>query len=213
MRHEFRTTSESAESLLDAMEGVCYVVDSEGVISVVGRPRWRAFAEQNNASRLGAASNVVGRSLLDFVQGEEVRQSYRSFTEELQSGRRQSVSFEFSCDAPEKSRRMRMCITPILAGGRISGFLFQSVLLEENLRPPIDLFDPQVLMAELAAARQLPILKMCSYCQFVAAPSVSVDAEWVSAETYYRRGGTSEVRMSHGICPGCMTERVGSQLL
>jgi hypothetical protein len=52
---------------------------------------------------------------------------------------------------------------------------------------------------------------MCSYCQRVAWPPGRARRrrEWIEAEEYYRRGGASEIRISHGICPPCYKDVVG----
>ena len=97
----------AVESLLDAMEGVAYLLDRDGIIAAVGRDGWGSFAHEND----------------------------------------------------------------------------------------------------------LPLLAMCSYCQRVAGSADQEEREWIAAENYYRRGGSSRggssaVRISHGICPRCMKERV-----
>jgi len=198
----------TAESFLDAMEGVCYLVDLEGRLSAVGRHTWHAFASENGAPQLCKPDSVLGRPLIDFIAGLEVRQSYLAFMDKLLSGKRRSLHFEAGCDSPDVHRRMRMCISTVAARDKITGFLFQSLTLEEHERPPVDLFDKAAILSQVAARSHLPILRMCSYCQSVAREHVAEDSEWVSAEAYYRLGGTSEVRISHGICPICMAERV-----
>ena len=196
----------AVESLLDAMEGVAYLLDRDGIIVAVGREGWRSFAQDNDTSALAEAAAVVGRPLLSFVQGEAVRRAYEGYLEALRSGRRRALSFEFSCDSPTLARRMRLCISTVMAGSAPAGFLFQSLLLEERTRPPVSLFDAAVIAAAFAEGRGQPLLSMCSYCQWVAVEKNG--REWIPAETYYRRGGTSAVRISHGICPRCMKERV-----
>jgi len=196
----------TTESLLNAMEGVVYLVDPEAVIIAVGERGWRSFAELNDAPDLADATAVVGRPLLDLVQGEAVRQAYEGFLTTLRHDAARCLSFEFSCDAPAMARRMRMSISAVAEGERLAGFLFQSLLLEEHSRPPISLFDPEVITGILAKRKDWPFLHLCSYCQRVSMGSET--PEWIPAERYYQRGGTSEVRISHGICPTCMKEQV-----
>lgn len=198
----------TAESFLDAMEGVCYLTDPEGRIRAVGRRGWRSFASENGAPQLCDLDSVLDRPLVDFIAGAEVRRSYLAFLEKLLSGKRRSLHFETRCDSPGVRRRLRMCISTVAVQDRVAGFLFQSLTLEEHERPPVDLFDAAAMLAHLAARSDLPILRMCSYCQNVAPEHEAADSEWISAETYYRLGGTSNVRISHGICPACMTDRV-----
>lgn len=198
----------TAECFLDAMEGVCYLVDLEGRLNAVGWRGWNSFAAENGAPQLSDLGSVLGRPLIDFIAGTEVRRSYLAFMEKLLSGRRRSLHFETGCDSPGVHRRMRMCISTVAAQDRVTGFLFQSLTLEEHERPPVDLFDKAAILSQIAERSHLPILRMCSYCQSVAREHEAADSVWVSAEAYYRLGGTSEVRISHGICSVCMTERV-----
>jgi len=198
----------AVESLLDAMEGIAYLIDADGVIAAVGREGWRNFAQDNDTPALAEAAAVVGRPLLSFIKGEAVRRAYEGYLEVLRSGRRRALSFEFSCDSPSLARRMRLCISTVKEGAAPAGFLFQSLLLEERTRPPVSLFDAAVIAAALEDMRGQPLLSMCSYCQRVAPEAGQNRREWIPAETYYRRGGSSAVRISHGICPRCMKERV-----
>ncbi|HMA13626.1 MAG: hypothetical protein ACM35H_02565 [Bacteroidota bacterium] len=198
----------AVESLLDAMEGVVYLLDRDGIIAAVGREGWRRFAQDNDTPALAEADAVVGQPLLSFIRGEAVRRAYEGYLDALRSGRRRGISFEFSCDSPTLARRMRLCISTVMEGSAPAGFLFQSLLLEERTRPPVSLFDAAVTAAALAERGGQPLLAMCSYCQRVATEGEQDRREWIEAETYYRRGGTSAVRISHGICPRCMKERV-----
>lgn len=97
---------------------------------------------------------------------------------------------------------MRLAITPITRKGVREGLLIQSIVLSEEDRPRVDLFDFTDLERLLASTRDLPLITMCSYCQQVKDSDHTAN-EWVDAEHYYRAGGTSEVRIRHGICPTC----------
>lgn len=198
----------TSEALLDAMEGIAYLVDDKGLIQAVGGRRWKSFACENGAEALAEPPAVVRRPILGFVQGDEVRRSYARFLQTLRDGRREAVRFSYRCDAPETRREMRMCISAVRAGDKLTGFLFQSLVLTEESRPPVDLFDPEVIKAEVAAQARLPIVHMCSYCQRVRSDCSDGEQEWVTAEAYYGGGGTSRVRISHGICPECINERL-----
>jgi len=52
-----------------------WTIDRENVITSVGGD-WDAFAESNDAASL-CGSSVVGRSLFDFISGEETQRIYR----------------------------------------------------------------------------------------------------------------------------------------
>jgi hypothetical protein len=93
-----------------------------------------------------------------------------------------------------------------MADGRgVVGILCQSLTISETLRPPMNLFDLAAMMRAHAQLMAKPMITLCSYCADVAWPPGAADAArtWISAEDYYRRGGTEDVVVSHGVCPDC----------
>ncbi len=197
-------------ALLDGLCGVAYLVDRESRLAAIGGRNWDSFAVQNGCPELTAAS-VVGRDVLSFIAGEEVRAAVRRYERALRRREVPQVEFAFRCDGPAVVREMRMMMTPVGSGDEPAHILYHAILLHASDRPAINLLEPEVLYASLEATRGLPIATICAYCAHVrigdpdrddAAPAV-----WTTAEEYYRRGGTSEVRISHGICPECR-ERV-----
>lgn len=192
------------DRLIDALHGIAYTVDMQGVVTDIGNPNWSAFAEGNGAPEMIDRGSVVGRPLLDFVIGDDVRATYILFMDKLKEGSLRRVAFGFNCDAPSVSRQMVMAITPMAEAGNIGGLLFQSILVSEEIRPPLDIFDFQALREhdDLLTAR--PLIFLCSFCQKVShvddTPQRSL---WITAEEYYRSGGDSEVQISHRTCPGC----------
>lgn len=192
----------SFQALLDSMEGVAYVVDRAGLIQACGGINWTTFACNNGGWGIADAASVVGRPLLDFVTGIRVADAYRGYMARLFDGAEPHIRFPFRCDAPDLRREHWMTIRPIAADGAVQGLLFQSVTLGETLRPPLDLFDLNDVRARLAETQSWPIVTICSYCHDVT-HSAAESAGWLTPEDYYRRGGSSEVRLSHGICPSC----------
>jgi len=192
----------TAATLLDAMDGVAYLVDPPGRILAVGRRRWTEFATCNGAPDL-APEKVVGRSLFEMVGEVEVIRTCRKAHEVVSSGRRPLVSFDYRCDSPETERHMRLAVTPVGASGRIDAVLYQSQTMTEIPRPPMPLFSiVQRFSGNMDDSR---MVTLCSYCHDVAWP-IGADAgrrEWISPEIYYQRGGHSDVVVSHGICPDC----------
>ncbi|MEX2616176.1 MAG: hypothetical protein WD767_08780 [Alphaproteobacteria bacterium] len=189
------------DDILGAFDGICYVVDSEGVIRHIGARRWNAFARENGAPELDAG-NTVGRNLFDYIQGETVCRKLTDIMAELSRSSGDIWISPFRCDSPGEQRNMRLAVTGIHEGKEVTGYLFQSVLLEADSRPPMDIYDFKAMSALLKIHRNLPILSMCSYCQRVRDDRYTT-GEWASAETYYRRGGGAEVAISHGICDSC----------
>jgi hypothetical protein len=108
------------------------------------------------------------------------------------------------CDSPELVRELRLSIAPIwMPDGTDAAFLFQSQTISEALRPPIDIFDFARLATVLGANANHPIITICSFCQRIHPMGTEDESPWVSAEDYYRGGGTSAVRLSHGLCADC----------
>jgi len=190
-----------AFTLLEAMEGVCYLVGPDRHIRACGGDHWRRFAGDNGGP---SPDSIVGRDLFDFVLGDRVRACYADLMARMIAGRLGGASFGFRCDSPGLRREMRMSITPLREAGEVSAFLFQSVTLNERSRAPVSLFD-FARGPTRGADADLPLLAMCSYCQKVRHPAGSEegDGQWVEAEDYYRMGGASDVRISHGICEPC----------
>jgi len=84
---------------------VIYLVNSDNIIVEVNQ-NWDAFAHENNGENV-AQSEVVGRSVLDFVTGKVTR----NYWQELLNRARdtlQPMTIDYRCDAPSLKRWMRM---------------------------------------------------------------------------------------------------------
>jgi hypothetical protein len=186
------------EARLENLPGIGYVVAPEGVILAYGRRAWEAFARANGCPELADPARVLGRSIYDFVTGDNVRASLRdSIATALDAGGT-SVTYEYRCDAPHERRRMRMTLSPLPDQGEPLAVLFHSEVLSREARVPV-----QFLQAGTVRENHWPILTVCSYCNQVRFPAGAPAGDWLSAEDYRRRGGSDEVRLSHGICPPC----------
>lgn len=190
------------DSTLDQFDGICYAVDAGGTVRAIGPRNWHRFAAEAEADTLDPA-RVKDRPLLDFVTGETVRRQLSEVFESLSSGAAQDWIMPFRCDAPNCQRNMRLSIRAMRDDDTVAGFLFQSILLEETRRPPIDLFDFEAVRRHVAADGTLPLVTMCSYCQKVRDDD-NTEGDWVEADAYYARGGTAQVQLSHGVCGDCL---------
>lgn len=194
----------TAQSLLDALEGVAYIVDLDGCILAIGNSNWNDFAADNGTADLTGIS-VVGRSIYACISGRDVRESYKTFADVITKREEASISFQYRCDAPEIRRDMRLCISPIKENNEIVALLYQSLVIAEQDRPRINLFDPAKMSAMALVPPGATITTVCSYCHDVllVCPDSENPEAWVEPEEYYRAGGISDVWVSHGICPGC----------
>jgi hypothetical protein len=189
------------EELLDAVDGIAYAVDAERRIVAVGRRRWDRFATENGAPEL-CADRVIGRNLLEFVSGPELQQAYRDLTDSVVSTG-EPVVVTAHCDSPGVARELRLSVAPLQLGEKRPGLLFQAQIVSGTARPRHDIFDFEALLTALITQADLPIVTMCSFCQQLRRPGSDGDEDWVTAEEYSRLGGTSRVRISHGMCADC----------
>jgi hypothetical protein len=201
-----------ATQLLNSMKGVAYLLDADGTIVAVGRHNWNSFARENGAAAITDGAGIIGRSLFDFIAGDTVRATWARAFDGIVHRRRGCGRIAIRCDSPTLRRDLLVMLTPVFADGGVNRVLVQSLTLNETARPAIGLFDFSRLLQVAALDPSLPILAMCSFCQNVRHPAGADEDEgdWVTAEAYYRRGGSTRVRISHGLCPVCYEREAAS---
>jgi hypothetical protein len=152
-------------------------------------PGYYSFAEENGWEE---ASTSLGRSLWDYVAGQEMVKLQRLLVRRIRDGVG-DVELPFRCDGPEVRREMKIRIVA-RPGGRV--VLFSARMRSEEARDlPQLLLDPET-------PRSDEVLEMCGWCD-----RFEVDGEWVEVEEAARRlelFNRSELpALSHGICPTC----------
>lgn len=199
----------SFSTLIDAMDGLAYLVALDGTIVAVGEPAWSKFAIVSGADALRGDA-IVGGNLFSIGAEGEVLEVHKTLHDRIVESRRSSIAFEYRCDAPDMARRMRMAMTPVTVNGEIRAVLYQSVVLEETPRPPMSLFEK--IDRAGGSSADIPTVTLCSYCHDVAWPidAPARERHWIEPEEYYRRGGPSDVVVSHGICDECYDRLMGS---
>ena len=190
-----------SSDVLNAFEGICYVTDPDGDIVSIGPDNWTEFAISNDAGSL-MPDRLIGRNYLDFVQDDAVKEHFNECLSALAKSDFDEWVQPYRCDAPAVKREMRLSIKSIDEDSVVLGYLFQSIQLSAINRPPLDIFDFPALNILINSERDLSIVKMCSFCQNVSSEEYT-SGEWKDAEKYYRAGGHSNVRLSHGICDSC----------
>lgn len=185
--------------MLDALDGTAYVTDIEGRLICVGPQNWDSFAKENAGGTL-VGSSSIGHRVTEGISGETVRSLYQRLHQVAVAGERR-IAFTFRCDAPDVERRMKMAIGPLRSGGAVVGVIYQSTILSERARPPMRFMEAAAALEQFKEDRGL-IIASCSFCARIEWPTGN-DGSWVDPEVYYQRGGVSEVRISHGVCPGC----------
>lgn len=196
----------TAQTILDALAGVAYMVDVDNRILGIGRRGWRLFAVESGALDLAEPEPLIGRDLFDFITGDDVRGAYEYMLGRVRLGEPQ-ITLPCRCDAPAVTRDMRMTITPLRRHRAVQAYLFQSITLAEHARPPVRLYE----FAGHDYPDTVPLLGMCSLCERVCPGPHDCSertAPWMEAESYYARGGSSQVRISHTVCPTCFGQWV-----
>lgn len=190
--------------LLEALDGIAYVVDPDGLILATNRRQWQDTAVTGGAPEL-TPDAVRGRSLFAMIAGQEVQDVARRMHDAVLMRRHRVVSYAFRCDGPDVERRMRMSMAPLDQGDEPLGVLYHSIILSECVRAPMPLFEPAAMQAYFDRERTRAIVTLCSYCHAVAWPldAPAKARDWIEPTDYYRRGGPSDARVSHGICPAC----------
>lgn len=201
----------SSKNLLEALDGIAYLVGPDSVILGVGERNWSAFAQENLGADL-TPRRVVGRSLFEFILGDEVKAAYHAFHAEIKEGVKPRVEFICRCDSPMTARDLHVSLRPVPLGSN-TGILYQCQILSATMRPPVHLIDPE-RWKKTALGEPRPIVRICSYCSKIAWPpgGAGRPVDWLTAPEYYRRGGSDEVLLSHGICPDCHKRIVEPEL-
>jgi hypothetical protein len=154
---------------------------------------WDAFATANGAPAL-ASEAVVGRSLFDFIQGEESQRIHRLL---LLAARSRAVgdtlAFPFRCDSPDMRRHMQLELVSE-GDGTVE---FRGTLVRAEPRPHLRLLDP--------AERRAPGLVItCSFCLRIRGP----DEAWLDLDDAVARlgllGAATPPRLAYGVCSPCL---------
>jgi hypothetical protein len=132
----------------------------------------------------------LGRSLWDFVAGQDVKKLQRMLVRRIREGVR-DVKLPFRCDGPEVRREMDIRIAADSSGRAV---LFSARLRSEQERDEAQpLLDPD-------SPRGDELLPMCAWCD-----RFEVDGEWVEVEVaakrleLFRRSQLPAI--DHTICP------------
>lgn len=183
--------------VLDAIDGIAYLVNARGALVDWNRPTWDAFARANDAPQLAGQHDF---NIFKACAGEETANSYRIIMNRILTTDMGAQTFVFRCDSADVKREMRMTISRVRLPDTSPHLLFHALTISETVRPPIDLFDAATRKAILGEESGKPLVRICSYCLKIFDVS---SKSWIDAEAYYKAGGCSDVRLSHGVCNIC----------
>ncbi len=171
------------------VETLSYAIDDEDRLIKVDDGYYR-FAEENGWDGVG---DSLGRSLWDFVAGNDVKRLQRLLLRRVREGVK-DVELPFRCDGPEVTREMDIRIAANLTGRVV---LFSAQLRAEEEREELQpLLDPD------APRDEGDFLPMCAWCD-----RFLVEGKWVEVEEAAKRlelfRRTRLPTLDHGICPQC----------
>lgn len=178
--------------MVDHAHPVVYRINAADIIADVN-DAWCQFAVENGAPSL--ATDVVGKSLWDFIDGREVRRIYASLFQCARK-RRRTLSVPFRCDSPDLYRAMRLFVTPVREGGIEIRATLEAICVQPL---KLDVLNPSPL------AHSMSLLEMCSWCK-----AILVGAEWHPIEKALEelRLLTAQVlpTITNGVCDSCLQE-------
>jgi len=131
---------------------ITYVVDAQDHLVSVNT-EWSEFAVENDGQDL-SPTEVIGRSLWDFIEDEPTRELYRNILAHVRAGG--STELVLRCDGPEQRRLIEMVVTRLPE----RMIQFKTALLASKDRPPQRLLDR-------SAPRSTEHVKVCSWCDRV----------------------------------------------
>jgi hypothetical protein len=168
-----------------------YRVDATDVIVWVNE-LWLAFARENGAAGL-TEDAVLGRSLWDFVSGDEICRLYLEIHARVRlTGT--AVILPFRCDSPTLQRHMRLSVTREDAGQLVYECLVVRTV-------------PQCYLGVLDSEppRSNAFLTMCSCCKRALLEPLG----WLALEDVSVRLRLFEAQkvpsLRHAVCPECAT--------
>lgn len=168
-----------------------YIIDQHDLITSVSSG-WDGFALENDAEHL-VATNVIGRSLWEFVSDRDVQNLYLNLVNRLRLKNRQ-IRFKYRCDSPDLKRFMGMTIQPLPD----KSVKFISRIERVEKRRPVE-----ILKRKITHADQL--LRMCSWCK-----KVSLNGSWLEIETALSGSdifsGDNQLQLTHTICEECYNQ-------
>jgi PAS domain-containing protein len=112
-----RSASQTAQDVIDALEGNVAVLDRDGVIRLVNRA-WNDFGERNGTSGahwIGPGVNYLEVCRSSALADESARPISQGLNEVFE-GRLATFSCEYPCHSPDKRRWFRMHVTPMPSG-------------------------------------------------------------------------------------------------
>ncbi len=196
------------DDALDALPGLTYVTDADGLLLACSRGAWTRFARRNDGASIADPKAILGTSIYTAMNTEATRQVHRRIADGVLEG--DQVAYRWCCDGPGVQRDMRMTIRALrLADGR-GGLLYHSRTLAVRYRKGVQARTPGLPEPAPSPRPATKLRHVCCLCNIGYDPS---PAQRGSAPTTAeeqppnrataRRASAPTVRISYGICSDC----------
>ncbi|HNP29927.1 MAG: hypothetical protein KC592_01920 [Nitrospira sp.] len=166
-----------------------YSIDRNDHIRFINEA-WLKFACQNAGGHLNRAF-VIGKSLWEFIEGEELRHLYRLIFKTVRM-KQQAAVFSFRCDSSLCQRHFQLVVSPL----QEDELMFSTHSIREVAREPVFFLDPDVPRGET-------FLTICSWCMKIRLPNQG----WIELEEAVNcldsLGSGVVPSLTHGICLEC----------
>lgn len=113
-----------ADDVLEALPGLTYVTDADGLLLACSRRAWTRFARRNDGASIAAPEAVLGRSIYAAMKTERTQHVHRRIADGVLAG--DLVSYRWCCDGPGVQRNMRMTIRALRLSDHRHGLLYHS---------------------------------------------------------------------------------------
>lgn len=177
--------------MLNEHQRIIYQIDGLDRISAVD-DAWDKFAVSNGAPEL-SASNIISRSLWEFISDDMTRHIYKEMLVVVRSGK--SVSFDFRCDSADCRRFLKMNVSRAVN----AGVQFESSTAHTELRPAQEIFRKSLKFSD-------DLVLTCSWCNKFK----TGEHAWHEVEQAIDKLHLFDLdpapRLSHGICDRCREE-------
>lgn len=166
-----------------------YSIDRADRIQFINEA-WLQFACQNAGGHLNRA-HVIGKTLWEFIDGEDLSQTYGLIFKAVRK-KHQSAVLRFRCDSSACRRYFQLTVSPLPE----DELMLSTHPVREVVRTPVALLDPDVERGD-------QFLTICSWCIKAYLPT----QEWVELEDAVDRldlfGSGMMPRVKHGLCLKC----------
>lgn len=166
-----------------------YQIDENNKIIYVS-DNWEKFAKENNADENILPSNVIGKSIFDFISDRESKTIYEMIINSIRL-KKTDVKIPINCDSPNLRRFIEITIKG-LPNNHIE---FASEIQHIVERESCEILDENTERCEEA-------IRICSFCK-----KIPIENEWLDAEcavSVLKVFRNSKMPMlTHSICPKC----------